>query len=441
MSRSKPRVLKQPYARNRREDNILPSFYDIWDTNTATGVTTHSSNHASTGNHVGQVNEMYDIVVPGWREYLERGVFINNPMTKRNYGRESVSSTVTMIHKPGGGSTHDYQLIGDLMGYYQLAFGSSFPDNIVEPTLIETKLDLVTLQKIASVRTWANVQGADTLALVTAYEAEKTISMFRTACERLLLGAVQFEKQKISIMKLITAVGLAKGVRRSVKRRQIRRYQQQIDSLWLEYRYGWSPLVYDIQGTMKALYSTFKEYYTARGYAKNSVSEVTTANVGSTDPSTGTPWTVLRTKTYTANVRGYVLYKVDSGYLLPGKLGLLALPETIWEVVPFSFVVDWFVRVGDWLAAITPKVGINIIMQGYTVEKWVTCTRQITATSPSSAWSWSGVVGLSDYTWDMSKQRLTTLSIPPVPPVNVQYNVKRTLDSLALLLQQIKRVH
>jgi hypothetical protein len=30
-----------------------------------------------------------------------------------------------------------------------------------------------------------------------------------------------------------------------------------------------------------------------------------------------------------------------------------------WELIPFSFVADWFVNIGPYVRAITPKVGVH----------------------------------------------------------------------------------
>jgi hypothetical protein len=36
------------------------------------------------------------------------------------------------------------------------------------------------------------------------------------------------------------------------------------------------------------------------------------------------------------------------------------IPVTVWELVPWSFVVDWFVNVGDWIQAVTPNPSVTV---------------------------------------------------------------------------------
>jgi hypothetical protein len=47
--------------------------------------------------------------------------------------------------------------------------------------------------------------------------------------------------------------------------------------------------------------------------------------------------------------------------------GLTQPVEAIWELVPFSFIVDWFFNVGETLAAFTPNYGIESLASWYTV--------------------------------------------------------------------------
>lgn len=55
-------------------------------------------------------------------------------------------------------------------------------------------------------------------------------------------------------------------------------------------------------------------------------------------------------------------YEVDnSGYAIASRVGLINPAEVAWEVVPWSFVVDWVAPVGDWLGAMTADTGLKFI--------------------------------------------------------------------------------
>jgi hypothetical protein len=48
--------------------------------------------------------------------------------------------------------------------------------------------------------------------------------------------------------------------------------------------------------------------------------------------------------------------------------GLTSLP---WELVPYSFVADWFVNVGDYIRALTPVPGLKLLDDSLTIERVV----------------------------------------------------------------------
>jgi hypothetical protein len=136
-------------------------------------------------------------------------------------------------------------------------------------------------------------------------------------------------------------------------------------------------------------------------------------------------------------VRAYCHYKADMTYLPARDFGLTELPLTAWELVPFSFVVDWFVNIGDWLEALTPKLGIKILSEGYTVKRKLLSLRTV-------SWTKQTVSGNSyDASGSFLKsvdecERLNVYRVPyidilyTIPPVNIKINVKRAIDAIAL---------
>ena len=53
--------------------------------------------------------------------------------------------------------------------------------------------------------------------------------------------------------------------------------------------------------------------------------------------------------------------------LLANRLGLLNPISVAWELVPFSFLIDWFVPVGNYLDSFTDFVGLEMSEQYTTV--------------------------------------------------------------------------
>jgi hypothetical protein len=138
------------------------------------------------------------------------------------------------------------------------------------------------------------------------------------------------------------------------------------------------------------------------------------------------------------NVRAYSLYYVAaSGFQSVRDYGLTDLSQAAWELMPYSFVADWFIPVGKWLEAISPKLGIITLAEGYTVESTTEVKRSVASHSAgtgSSKVTRSGSIGRTDIWRTKTKNRMNDLSIlADFPPVNVNINVKRAIDAVALV--------
>jgi hypothetical protein len=57
------------------------------------------------------------------------------------------------------------------------------------------------------------------------------------------------------------------------------------------------------------------------------------------------------------------------------SLGINMNPEIIWDLIPFSFVVDWFIKVGDWLEGFKVNhlnSSVTILDMCYSIKTQVT---------------------------------------------------------------------
>lgn len=126
---------------------------------------------------------------------------------------------------------------------------------------------------------------------------------------------------------------------------------------WLELQFGWLPLLGDIQSASEVLIAN---------------PELFPVRVGITDPFTGVA--IDRILDYgwrrTRQVRQYSVRKQAQAFAtarvsnpnlaLASDLGLTNPAHIAWDLVPFSFVVDWFIPVGRMLKQIDSFYGFDL---------------------------------------------------------------------------------
>ena len=130
-----------------------------------------------------------------------------------------------------------------------------------------------------------------------------------------------------------------------------------IGSQWLEIQYGWKPLLSDVYGVMQALKpADDRLLFSAVGrgrWVDNRVTTRVSADKSQRRIDQGTNWRKARTK---------LDFSVsDSALLTASQLGLSDPATLAWELLPFSFVVDWFLPVGDYIAGLSALSGLTFL--------------------------------------------------------------------------------
>lgn len=128
-----------------------------------------------------------------------------------------------------------------------------------------------------------------------------------------------------------------------------------LSELWLEYHFGWEPLIGDIFSAVNVVQSPFPY-----GQPIRSASTMT----GSRKDSRSEPGRYRRetdeiSQSVTVKHQG-LLYIENPTLWNANRLGLVNPASVAWEVVPFSFVVDWFSNVGQVLGSSTDFLGCRI---------------------------------------------------------------------------------
>lgn len=111
-----------------------------------------------------------------------------------------------------------------------------------------------------------------------------------------------------------------------------------ISKMWLEIQYGWKPLIGDCYESMKSLAVICDKPRKSRF----SVSQSVSFQENILDP---TAFSTYRTVTISRRI----IAELDENLSTPRSLGLYNPAAVAWELVPFSFVADWFIPIGSYL--------------------------------------------------------------------------------------------
>lgn len=129
---------------------------------------------------------------------------------------------------------------------------------------------------------------------------------------------------------------------------------------WLEYQYGFKPLINDVYSLQEAAKEGFLK--------EDQLFKVTRQVTESLDPHVvflnKPSWFWLSGRLEEVAKVAYY-QKIDDAHLAAyTSLGCTNPALIVWELVPFSFVIDWVVPVGVWLEGISATQGLKFV-SGY----------------------------------------------------------------------------
>lgn len=400
----------------------------VWWTNT-TGTAEHGLTPAQPPQsqwtwQLGQeVQTTMDFVTPKFLSQIQAGVVINNPyLTEKTVSSSSNPSPMSVRTRDTRSNMRIYcstckvyhDRITDLVGNWgqvKIPFLESIPG--VDELSMRTQV-----MGLATTQAHANIDVSEMLALVTAIESHKTVD------------------------SMVSILGRAARIFRNVRKLNIRGLRKELTpkelaDRYMEMRYAIRPLIYDCEGVAKSLQKARGyERRTFRGYSELS------AHAKDTILGTGSPvsddWARSIDVVYSA--RAGILCDVSITDL--NIYGYDRVGNTIWEVVPFSFIADWFANVGDWVAAHTPDAGVTQRASWVTVRKQRTLTQQVV----NSRWNLPvGVFPVSllrPASWHKIEETVLERVVDPVlntwPTTKLRLDMYKLTD-LGIILRNILR--
>lgn len=328
---------------------------------TASEVNYHTDGSITTvpsinGSRVGEYAEISDTVTPGYARLKSKGVIINNPMTMRKFTYTATrdQSELKFHSIPPGFVGNWRQTCDDRLGLATGPYLPPIPTGVANLHILKDwvpLLDESTMQSKAAMLALNDANGKAAQGLVMLAQAQKTLDTLRNpfaAVRELMRKAPKALKRG----KLTAAV--ARGA----------------SAQYLTWFYGIRTVMFDIEDTLDALLLEQYTRATARGTVRD---EITTS-------STTVGWNYSNHRAdYTSTYKEETTVRAGALLELRARttqealgLSVRKIPEAAWELLPWSFVVDWFLNVQQLIGALESAVSNNFLAEWMVVRHKLT---------------------------------------------------------------------
>lgn len=432
---------KPAFTRYRKQsDEVFPPFrrkstQTFWDGRTPV------TSYGPYSPELESFEEMTDVVTPCYKEKVAKGLIINNPMRSTSISHFLTTSGFVDTYYtryPNG------QLM-DTFTFENVCYPLQEPVMFGVPSC-KTGVS----QDIAVNAAYADVSGSIAMALVDLAEAHKTMQMFGM----ILNDARRMRTRSLMWLKGDSAKRAYARYSRDMKtlggiNRRVGGVVSGASSYWLQWRYGWNPLLMSIADTAEA--ATAKTGKNLRFTGRGSHSDSNSASAvhhhftnplwwaGTTPIPFGDATTTIDLQ---ERIRAGVIAEITLTRAHALGLSILDVPSAAWELIPYSFVVDWFIKVGDWIQAWAPQLDFKILTAWSVLEseKVITRDMNIFARSQSKGTGtylvrMTGSASNHQYVVvQRDKVRTVNPSRSSLPPIDVNpfTSYRRVLDAIAL---------
>lgn len=326
----------------------------------------------------------------------------------------------------------------DIKFYFYQDIQSSAP---LMPVKQRTDLDINLLTARASLDAISKMKSNQFNAPVFIAEAHKTSEMVLKRAKQLATVYLNLKKGRLG--DAFSAMHPDFDLSESKKRRYQRKFDHDYkkspskaaSNAWLEFQYGWIPFMLETRAAVNTLMDVVedprKRVVRSVGRAQGMLE---TSSHGTVMVSPHVNGDITEKQKCSVRVKWKA---VPTSQDLPGRFGLTNPLEVAWELVPLSFVADWFLPIGDYLSALDAPMRFQH-------AGGVTGIRQDLSGSVryTDGPSFQGVSGHAEYERILvSVNPLRSIPIPSFPDLIVKPNGlsrPRIASAVALLRQAFR---
>jgi hypothetical protein len=393
-------------------------LWEIW-LNCSQPSWTVTNSNVTSGFTPGSLQTMSDYVVPKFHARVAKGEVFFNDMYK-SIRSNLITSTGTGVHQRKTASTscsgtpRNYEFRTEGAMFARAVYSASgSTDGLLPVDRLLSSSEVADLQKEASTKCLAARGQSDSNLFESVAQIRQTLALIKRPLN--------------SINKLLA------------KARGLRQRGVSAAEVWLQLRYGFLPLIRDMETIVsgsKKKTGLMRKTSRATASLMRHASPTISLNNGIGGISVYEKQTLDKVTVRAMALDEYYVDQVENlGF---ATKGLAALP---WELIPYSFVADWFFNLGDFLQALVPLPGVkslgsclvtyrdnyvNWSLLSNTPNTGYTIVRQMTGSCTSSL---------------VEKTRTSILQPALIMKSDFKFDdATRLADAVSLLIQRMDRI-
>lgn len=376
---------------------------------------TSSYNHAYTQKGTHDKKQIDDTTTPGFRSLLKCGKFLPlNPVKIQLHRHLYTPGTVDATSRLRSDNSVQFQANGELFEIYGgvVSPALGFPGRLMAPELDQSTIDA------AVIAAMANVANADWDTLTFLAELRETnhymasvAHRFNGLTEKLALLAAKSKKNPWHEFK----------------------------QLWLEWRFSIRPMIGDMKNAAEALSNALEdEFKLLRGRGRQIVTG-SDARAHEQYINANTVGFSVETLSYNVTCRANAYMQLENVW--GHKFGF-DQAVTAWELIPYSFVVDYFTNIGSWVSTLNPQLSHDFMGQSVSIR-----TEEIYEVRSHIDWHDSVAQTVSGHhnlncvgrLWVDTYQRSAYAGVP-LPSFKPRLTIPKLIDIAALFIGGRSRV-
>lgn len=189
--------------------------------------------------------------------------------------------------------------------------------------------------------------------------------------------------------------------------------------LFLEFLYGAKPLLGDLQGAVERRHQEIRGRSPVVSVKATVGAKSATSWIRKSSAQGGLKWFCPVNGTSFNGCKVRLDFCLDNPFLASlSALGITNIENLVWEELPYSFVADWFVNVGEWLSLMDATYGYSFRSGSASEFSWLRGSGTWGPSEPTPSWTAQVISG--KYRVDAGQFRRTVYTTSPLPWIGLK---------------------